>query len=90
MEEGGKDLDQLRDDLKKSKEKETPVSQVCGKCQMWGHEEISCWGQCKHCLGWGHDQKLCPTINQAFIDKIKSKKPKTKNKARKAKKISTN
>ena len=78
LREGGKDLNKLRDELKNS-ERETPVSQVCGKCLMWGHEEDLCYGQCKYCLGWGHEPKLCPTINQAFIDKIQAQKAKAKN-----------
>ena len=58
LEEGGGDLNQLRDELKKLKKKETSANRVCKKCQMWGHDEINCWGQCQHCLDWGYDQKL--------------------------------
>ena len=32
---------------------------ACPKCNIKGHLEKDCWGQCKICKGWGHKAKHC-------------------------------
>ena len=41
--------------------KAKPVFQrtACPKCNIKGHLEKDCWGQCKVCEGWGHQTKYC-------------------------------
>ena len=32
---------------------------ACPKCNIKGHLEKDCWGQCKICKGFGHKMKYC-------------------------------
>ena len=54
LEERGGDLNQLIDEFKKLRKtlvKEVFTFPVCEKCQMWGHDESNCWGQCQNYHG---------------------------------------
>ena len=72
-----------------------PVFQrtACPKCNIKGHLEKDCWGQCKVCEGWGHQTKYCrrrPELEdskaKAAHEKRVSKKLEKKRRKKKAKK----
>ena len=61
--------------------------QTCPKCNLKGHSEKECWGQCKICKGWGH--KYCrqrPELVEEVKAIIPKKPEKKKGRKRKAKK----
>ena len=63
-----------------------PVFQrtACPKCNIKGHLEKDCWGQCKVCEGWGHQTKYCRQRSQASeTAKAKAAKEKRKKLAKK-------
>ena len=82
LQEGKSDLQELKEELKKSKMQPTDKD-ICGICFHWGHKDEQCKGQCNICQKWGHTQKDC----FKGVEKIEAKKAKikAKNKARKAK-----
>ena len=66
---------------------------ACPKCNIKGHLEKDCWGQCKVCEGWGHQMKYCrrrPELEdskaKAAHEKRVAKKLEKKRRKKKAKK----
>ena len=42
-----------------AKVKPVVLREACGKCNIKGHAEKDCWGQCIHCKKFGHQSKFC-------------------------------